>query len=83
MTRDGRDGRRKLRGENCVRLMARFQSIVYIVTGGRYGGRVCFDKYLRLWFIKVNSVNLLPIFFFFLCLELIGNPPYCGIFKLH
>lgn len=61
--------------------MARFQSIVYIVTGGRYGGRVCFDKYLRLWFIKVNSVNLLPIFF--LCLELIGNPPYCGIFKLH
>lgn len=64
MTRDGRDGRRKLRGENCVRLMARFQSIVYIVTGGRYGGRVCFDKYLRLWFIKVNSVNLLPIFFF-------------------
>lgn len=82
MTRDGRDGRRKLRGENCVRLMARFQSIVYIVTGGRYGGRVCFDKYLRLWFIKVNSVNLLPIFFF-LCLELIGNPPYCGIFKLH
>lgn len=66
MTRDGRDGRRKLRGENCVRLMARFQSIVYIVTGGRYGGRVCFDKYLRLWFIKVNSVNLLPIFFFFM-----------------
>lgn len=31
-------------------------------------------------------LGLLPIFFslsFFLRLELIGNPPYCGIFKLH
>lgn len=83
MTRDGRDGRRKLRGENCVRLMARFQSIVYIVTGGSYDGRVCFDKYLRLWFIKVNCVNLFRPFFSFSRLELIGNPPYCGIFKLH
>lgn len=91
MTRDGRDGRRKLRGENCARLMARFQSIVYIVTqGGRgYGGGACFDKYLRLWFIKSTVstfLGLLPrffFFFFFVRLELIGNPPYCGIFKLH